>query len=73
MGNYYITRFFDRSDIPDQILKTGLTLEEARAHCKDPETSAKTATSIEAVLRTKNFGFWFDGYEQYRPEKELKL
>ena len=29
-------------------IKTGLTLEEAQAHCKDPETSSSKATSAKA-------------------------
>ena len=41
---------------------TGLTLEEAQQHCRDPETSSTTATSSKAVKRTKIMGPWFDGY-----------
>lgn len=73
MSNYYIIRMYDRSDVPNQIIATGLTLEEARAHCRDPETSYRTATSLEAVLRTRNFGIWFDGYEQYKPKESMVL
>ena len=69
MNNYYIIRTFENDAIPDQIIKTGLTLEQARAHCKDPETSYSTATSLDAVLRTKNFGVWFDGYEEHKPKE----
>jgi hypothetical protein len=42
----------------------GLTLEEAQAHCKDPETSSRTATSAAAKARTKKHGPWFDGYTE---------
>ena len=44
----------------------GLTLEEAQAHCQDPETSSSTATSAAARRRTKLKGPWFDGYERDR-------
>ena len=47
-------------------IKTGLTLEEAQAHCKDPETSSKTATSAKARRLTAARGPWFDGYEECR-------
>ena len=73
MGYFYIVRVFDREDIPDQVIKTGLTEEEAKQHCKDPETSSSTATSLEATLRTKNFGIWWDAYEEYKPKKEMVL
>jgi len=41
-----------------------LTLEEAREHCNDPESSSKTATSPEAKERTEIYGPWFDGFEK---------
>lgn len=44
-------------------IKRGLTLEQARAHCSDPETSSRTATGSAAVARTRRLGDWFDGYE----------
>jgi len=45
-------------------IDTGLTLEEAQAHCKDPETSSKTATDPRLNTLTAVFGDWFDGYEE---------
>ena len=47
-----------------QTIKTGLTLEEAQAHCKDPETSSSTCTSDVGKRRTERMGPWFDGYEE---------
>jgi hypothetical protein len=49
---------------PSRTLPTlrGLTLEEAQTHCKDPETSSRTATSAAARRRTRLYGPWFDGY-----------
>jgi hypothetical protein len=60
MKRYDIVRFFQRSE--REVIKRGLTLEEAQAHCTDPETSSKTATSAEAQERTRTRGEWFDGY-----------
>lgn len=46
-GTYMIRRFFkdDRETIE---VKSGLTLEEAKKHCNDPETESAE---------------WFDGYQ----------
>lgn len=46
---YSIIRFF-RDERPREIIETGLTLEEAQAHCKDPATH--------------EVGVYFDGYEE---------
>lgn len=43
-------------------IDSGLTLEEAQAHCKDPQTSSRTAKGKGAY--TKRVGEWFDGYEK---------
>jgi hypothetical protein len=57
MPTYRITRFyFDRDNVT---VKEGLTLEEAQTHCKDPETSSRTATAPNDAG-----GTWFDGYEE---------
>jgi hypothetical protein len=59
---YEIRRFFFRKEY--EVIKEGLTLEEAQEHCNDPETSWQIATSPEAQKRTKEFGPWFDGYTE---------
>lgn len=62
---YKIVRNFLRADTwPKRTIKRGLTLEEAQAHCSDPETSSRTCTSWEKRRITKQRGPWFDGYER---------
>ena len=58
-ATYRIVRFYQEHD--SEVIKTGLSLEDARAHCNDPETSSTTA-SAETLRRAKS-GEWFDGYE----------
>lgn len=60
---YKIIRFFEDWDLPRQVIATGLTREEAQAHCNDPETSSRTCTSAEGRQRTEDCGAWFDGWE----------
>lgn len=64
METYRIVRFFRDAGIRRRTIYTGLTLEEARAHCSDPDTSSGTATSSAARARTRKVGAWFDGYER---------
>ncbi len=45
-----------------RIIRKGLTLEQAQAHCQDPNTSSRTCTNAVGRRRTKNLGPWFDGY-----------
>lgn len=49
MQTYKIIRFYREIWKSSEIVKTGLTLEEAQAHCNDPATSGEN---------------WFDGYEK---------
>lgn len=60
--SYAIIRFFGNN--PSKVIKRGLTLEEAKDHCKNPETSSRTATSATAKARTKRMGAWFDGFRE---------
>jgi hypothetical protein len=48
---YRIRRFYFNDAHTDhrKVIDTGLTLDEAQAHCKRPDTS--------------DAGVWFDGYE----------
>lgn len=62
MGNTYrVVRFYLNG--PRRVIKTGLTLEQAQAHCQDPETSSTTCKKAANVRRTRLMGRWFDGYE----------
>ena len=63
MTTYKIVRGY-RDHYTRRTIARGLTLEEAQSHCRDPETSSKTATKAAAVKRTKIMGPWFDGYEK---------
>lgn len=62
MQTYKIIRFYFNG-YPRRTIKRGLTLAQAQAHCSDPETSWRTATSYVARKRTQRMGEWFDGYE----------
>lgn len=62
MGDKYkIVRSYFRGG--RRTVATGLTLDEAQAHCRNPETSSRTATGYAARKRTRDRGPWFDGYE----------
>ena len=60
---YKIVRMFFEG-YPNKIIKRGLTLEEAQAWCKDPETSSSTATGEKEKRLRQKYGEWFDGYAE---------
>jgi len=60
---YKIVRYY-QGDHPRRTIRRGLTLEEAQAHCNDPETSSSTAVGRTAKARTARLGAWFDGYTE---------
>lgn len=62
--SYKIIRFYFNDDISNRVVKRGLTLDEAQAHCQDPETSSSTCQKRANVKRTEQRGKWFDGYEK---------
>lgn len=62
--HYNIVRFYKDENMPRRIIRSQVTLEEAQAHCKDPETSSSTAKGSWARRRTRLYGAWFDGYEE---------
>ena len=66
---YKIVRFFQNSTkyglfTDGQPLFDVATLEQAQAHCKNPDTSSATSTSPEGLARTDIYGPWFDGYTE---------
>ena len=61
---YKIVRMYFNNDVSNRTIKKNLTLEEAQAHCKDPETSSKTCKKYAGRKRTQRFGPWFDGYSE---------
>ena len=60
---YRIVRMYARGDQTRRIIDRGLTIGEARAHCRNPETNSKTATGATARALTARRGAWFDGFE----------
>jgi hypothetical protein len=59
---YKIIRMYFRGGRRE--IARGLTLEQAQAHCTDPETSSSTCTKAAGKRRTRLRGPWFDGYEE---------
>lgn len=60
---YRIVRHFMSGD--RVTIKENLTLEEAKEHCSDPETSSTTCQKSPAKSITKANGPWFDAFEGY--------
>lgn len=65
METYRIVRSYFET-YGKRVIRRHLSLEEAQAHCKDPETSSSTCTSAAGKRRTERLGPWFDGYERER-------
>ena len=57
-----VRNFFE--GYPDKTIKRGLTEEEARAWCNDPETSSATCKSKKAQAIFAKYGEWYDGYAE---------
>lgn len=59
---YKIIRFYEAPNTNSRLIKTGLTLEQAQAHCNDPNTSGVTTLrNVHGhVIETR----YFDGYEK---------
>lgn len=61
---YQIIRFYQDLSIDNQVIKTGLSLEEAQSYCKSPEVSSSTCSTMEGIRRTEQCGAWFEGYQE---------
>jgi hypothetical protein len=61
---YRIIRHYQDPDKGHKQIRSGLTLEQAQAHCQDPETSSRTCCKANGRSRTSKFGEWFDGYTE---------
>jgi hypothetical protein len=53
-----------RGQVYKRVIARGLSLDEAQAHCRNPETHSRTARGAKAHRRTRRHGPWFDGYER---------
>ena len=62
MTTYKIVRKFQRPEVEDELIDTGLTLQEAQRHCNDPETSSRTCKGRAGRALTEKYGDWFDSY-----------
>lgn len=59
---YKIIRKFFNDEKEEEVIAKDLTLEEAQAYCKDPETSCRTAKGPNTEYN--KYGPWFDCYEE---------
>lgn len=59
---YKIVRTFFKGG--KRTIFSGLTLAEAQAHCRDPESSSHTCTRADRHRITAVRGAWFDGYDR---------
>ncbi len=62
--HYNVVRYYQNAGIRRRIMRERLTLDEAREHCNDPETSSSTCTNAAGRARTRKCGIWFDGYTE---------
>jgi hypothetical protein len=63
MSTYRIVRMYQNHP-KEKLRLRGLTLAEAQAHCRNPQTSSSTCTTAEGKRRTVLKGPWFEGYEE---------
>lgn len=61
---YKIVRMYLDARPHRRTIWRGLSLEDARRHCSDPESSSRTCTTTSGTNRTRKLGAWFDGYER---------
>jgi len=61
---YVIIRKFHKTPGQNMIIKRGVSLQDAKAHCTNPEACSKTAADLTAHILTRHFGPWSDSYQQ---------
>lgn len=61
---YMIVRRYFKECYPSEIVYVGLTLEKAKEHCQDPESSSSTCELSCNVARTYAKGPWFESYTE---------
>lgn len=59
---YAIVRHFAAQGLPNKVVRTGLSREEALLHCRDLESSSQTCRGPSGRALTKKKGPWFDGF-----------
>lgn len=59
---YELVRYYQDLDVENEVIETGLSLEDAQEVCNNPETSSKTCTTPEALAITAQYGAWFVGF-----------
>ena len=59
---YRIVRMFENHPPQRRRGMRGYSLEDAQAHCRDPQTSSRTRTLADPY--NGRMGRWFDGYEE---------
>lgn len=62
-ATYEIVRFY-KDGHEQEIVKKGLTRDEAKEYCEDDETSSKTCADPENCTRTEEKGEWFCGFRE---------
>lgn len=62
--SYKIVRMYQNYPGKTRTIKRGLSLQEARDYCQNPETSSRTAQLWTGRRVTARMGPWFDDYEE---------
>jgi len=62
MATYKIVRMYLHH--ATRTIERGLTLEEAQAHCQDPDSSSTSNSARAKAITRRANGAWFDGYKE---------
>jgi hypothetical protein len=61
---YKVQRLYFRKPGVKRTIKSGLPVEQAQAHCSNPETSSSTCRLAVNTRRTRQHGPWFESYTE---------